>query len=623
MARHEPLDNADNVSTEATASSWWRNLRPATRTADPTSVTQTGFSSWGLAASGVTVLILGVVMYITLIVTGQPDVGLLFLLPMVVSAGALYLLAMRRRQRDELGSVTARAVANHLAVSPASRVQIGLRGWHGAWVGTPGLINVRYPKDVDGTTPTWAASVAKVIEEALKTPYAIVQHNPKFRRVTFRDTKIVVGETPTTEAAVPEQRAARRSSRLPDKIDRPRPSDDRSGDWLVPLGIDESGTTTAWDLAGPHGHLLVMGRSGSGKRILVTGVAIEIARRGWPVWVIDHRRIELLGLRDWPNIQIVASTLDDQVVVLNQAWREMESRIAMIESGTNAQELEPLVVVIHHYREFAMAVAEAAERAGQGTSAAGIAQDRVKDLMRHGRSVHVYLVLSIQRMDDPLLQPEFREKLGAIVAMGRIDSSAAAVLWGGDGTEDFPDPVPGRAVIKVEDGTPVDIQCYWTPDPREARRNNNEQDLYLVETLRPSLGSHPVLHVQRPRPLTDGPGGTWKANLAAELTEGFTPSGSALAEWSRTRNTDHDASMPAGAKATAGWSEVVMVSQLESGNLARLDDEHGWVIVEHIEPVHNDPSRLHIQWRGHDGDGSIDVPRTQIARIRHVDDGVY
>lgn len=620
MARQDPVEAFTTASGQPEPEAKDDRFASA-RPADPTIK---GFTPAQLTAAALGVVFLAVCLWAILASLGQAVIGVLFLLPTLACAGALYAVAMRRRLRGTVIAELADALARHIVTPDASYLDIDARQWQGGWVGVPHVLNIQYPTEVDDSASDWAAGVAEVVHAELEEQYTVGRHNVRGHRLTLRDPTRTGGSlTPEPSARAERARDAVRRA-LPDKVARPVPTQADLSSWLVPLGVDGAGTRVGWNLAAPQGHLLVLGRSGAGKRVLLTGIVVEAAARGWPVWIIDHRRVDLLGVRDWPNVQIVASTLDDQIVVLNQAWREMEGRVALIESGSSRTELEPLIVVVHHFREFASAVADAANRAGQGAAGAALALDRVTDLLRHGRQVNVYVVLSIQRADDPLLREENRDEIGTVVALGRLDSRAASSLWGGDGPAEVTDPVPGRATVQSGDGRPVLIQCYWTPDPREARRVNDEQDLYLLDALRPSVVTQPVLHVQRSRALTDSPEASWRVNLNADLAEGYGSSVSTLADWSRARSGASSASAPGPAQAeAAGWSEMVMVSQLQAGSLARLDDETGWVIIEQVDPVQNDGTRLQIRWRGNDGAGSQVVSRTRAVRIRHRGDGIY
>lgn len=51
-----------------------------------------------------------------------------------------------------------------------------------------------------------------------------------------------------------------------------------------------------------------------------------VSRYGWSIWVADGKSIEFLGFRDWPNVQVVATTVAEQVAVIERAWELMEHR---------------------------------------------------------------------------------------------------------------------------------------------------------------------------------------------------------------------------------------------------------------------------------------------------------
>lgn len=617
MTRHEPAVTPSGTSEHDES----RAQDGRFDSAKPFDPTWKGFSSAGLVRSAVGVAAMSVMVWLILAVLDQQGLGLLLMLPVLAGAAVLYVLSMRRRGRDRVTEALSDALARELELPDASYLEVDARQWRGGWVGVPHLLNVRYPPAVGDQGEEWPTRMADAVYAELGEQYIVARHNVRARRLTLRDPKRSPGrlshQTESTQVSPPPK------SRMPEKVDRPIPTESDLASGLIPIGVDASGTKLAWKPNGAQGHLLALGRSGAGKRVLLTGLVVEMASRGWPVWIIDHRRVDLLGVRDWPNVQIVASTLDDQIVVLNQAWREMESRVALIESGASPAELEPLVLVVHHFREFATAVSEAAARADQGAAGTSLVVDRVTDLLRHGRQVNIVVVLSIQRADDPLLRDDYRDDLGAIVALGRIDAPAASALWGAGGSDETTEQVPGRAVVRMGDAAPVTVQCYWTPDPREARRLGDDQDLRLIEAFRPTVVTHPVLHVRRPRAWNESPSAAWKANLSAELAEGYASGSSGLVDWSRARTAEASAPAAMRGKDADGWSEIVMVSALEPGNLARLDDDTGWVVVEQVDPVENDGTRVRIQWRGSEGAGDLVVSRTRTVRIRHMTDGVY
>lgn len=595
---------------------------PTTKAAGPT---RHGFSVVGLVAGGVTCIVVGLGMYLILAVLGEPLVGSLALAPCLVMGAVLFVVGERRRGREARVRALARAIAAHLSLRHRTMVEVDARGWTGGWVGTPMIFNIHYPAEVNDSPERWAIDVAEVARMEFGIGYVVGRHNVRHRRLTLRDPRLSgkTSSTPDDERRTDDGKPVN----LPTRVDRPRPALDKGRDWLVPIGVDGSGTTVAWDLQNPRAHLLVLGRGGSGKQVAIRGAIMEVATRGWPVWIVDHRRVDMVGLRDWPNVQIVASTLEDQVVVVNQAWREMESRIGLVESGSDRDGLEPLVVVIHPFREFASAVSDWSERAGRGKSGGSVVHDRVIDMLRHGHAVKVFLVLSIGRTDDQLVGADYRDAFGALIALGRIEQDPRSNLWKTP-EADLTPFVPGRATVQMGDGEPVQVQCYWTPDPREALRTGNEGDQRIVDQMRPPAAHHPVLYVRRHTPPSGGAtvdqAAAWDAAMTGELVESRTGGGEAnLAAWSRAGSSRKAvSSAPAAPRTTSGWSEVIMVSQVVPGNLALLDEENGWVIIEQVESV-TDPTKIRIQWRGNDGAGTVEFSRTRTVRIRHMNDGVY
>jgi len=87
--------------------------------------------------------------------------------------------------------------------------------------------------------------------------------------------------------------------------------------------------------------------------VTVTGVVMEAAARGWPILMCDPKTVEFIGLRRWPNVQIVATSVKHMVAVILWAQQEMERRYAMVEAEqTDDDEFEPLILVLDEYRDF-------------------------------------------------------------------------------------------------------------------------------------------------------------------------------------------------------------------------------------------------------------------------------
>ena len=163
----------------------------------------------------------------------------------------------------------------------------------------------------------------------------------------------------------------------------------------------------------------------------MNGVVMELAFRGWPVWICDPKRIEFLGLRGWPNVQVVATSVPDQVVVIHQAWTEMERRYALIESGAAVEDdFEPLILVLDEYRDFYGIVAEwyaGIKVTGMPTRCPVL--EKLGSLVRKGRSARVHVILGLQRPDADVLGGEMRDNFGTRISLGPLSPQGAMMMW--------------------------------------------------------------------------------------------------------------------------------------------------------------------------------------------------
>ena len=102
-------------------------------------------------------------------------------------------------------------------------------------------------------------------------------------------------------------------------------------------------------------HLYLAGRSmiPTHNTITLLGDVVEAARRGFKVFVLDPKRVEFLGLRGWPNVQLVATTVPEQVALVHMLKLEMDERYRRVEEdGFDDANFEPILFVIDEYRQF-------------------------------------------------------------------------------------------------------------------------------------------------------------------------------------------------------------------------------------------------------------------------------
>lgn len=469
---------------------------------------------------------------------------------------------------------------------------------------------------------------------------------------------------------------------LPSRVPHPAPVVDDSNRYEIPLAVDEDGDTVAWRLRGTGPHLLVIGKTGQGKTVLMNGVVEEVAFRGWPVWICDPKRIEFLGMRGWPNVQVVATTAPDQVVVIYQAWAEMERRYALIEDGQAVEDdFEPLIVVLDEYRDFYSLVTEWYS----GIKVTGMATrcpvfERVGSIVRKGRSARVHLILGTQRPDAEILGGEMRDNFGTRISLGPLSPQGAMMMWENPNLGvSLPRNIAGRATAISDDARPVEVQAYWTPDPRRAAYSADPEDLQLLEQLRPPQAKHGPLRVHLDQELlesVDDKGRTreWAAVLAGELVPvdpaqptaelrrpagplGLLKPGPGAAERQATQGpaaalqpaevavaaprlalvpcddtgaagvdeladvdepTADSVDEPGGRDDPFGAAEEIPAGTVVPGDLLLVEEAPAtWALVEAAEPDVTDEDLLCIDWRSNDDDaGSMVVPDRSWLTVR-------
>lgn len=286
---------------------------------------------------------------------------------------------------------------------------------------------------------------------------------------------------------------------LPTSVPRQPLPLDKDTLYRIPLAVDEDGRHAVWDLANSTGpHLLITGKTGLGKTVVIRGVVVDVARREWAVRVCDPKMIEYLGLRGWPNVEIVATTLVEQIVTIVSTYELMEHRYRLIEAGlVDERQLQPVVLVLDEVRELYAAISEwwtSVRSTGQPSRCPVL--DKIAALARKSRSARIHLIIGTQRPDAEWLGGETRDNLATRFSAGPLSPQGAAMMWESQNVGvAVPRGIPGRGTAYLVDGEPGEVQALWTPDPRRARRDEDVEALALLDELMPANTRHPQLQV--------------------------------------------------------------------------------------------------------------------------------
>ena len=260
----------------------------------------------------------------------------------------------------------------------------------------------------------------------------------------------------------------------------------------VAYGVDEDGAEMRWYPARVP-HMMLTGSTGTGKTSTAHALLGKVTQYGWPVWVLDAKRVEFLGFRTWPGVQVVAGTITAQVALIHRAWTVMETRYAQIEAGTHTvADFEPLIIFLDEFAEFRSNLLEwYAQIKVRGDPSKPPTLAEVASLARKARTARIHLVLSTQRPDAEFLTGEMRDNFGARVSMGRLSPQGAMMMWENPTVGvSLPRAITGRAMAACEDGRVVEVQCYRFPD-LDAPEGSEERA--RLDALRPATSYHPRL----------------------------------------------------------------------------------------------------------------------------------
>jgi|SRR5664279_2592326 len=424
-------------------------------------------------------------------------------------------------------------------------------------------------------------------------------------------------------------------------------------DVRVPFAVDEDGQELAWYPARVPQTMLT-GGTGTGKTSTAHALLGKVTQYGWPVWVLDAKRVEFLPFRDWPNVQIVATTVPQQVALIRRVWRLMEYRYRLIEEGrATVNDFEPLVVFLDEFAEFRSNLTEwygGIKVKGDPTKPSTLAE--TASLARKARTARIHVVLSTQRPDAEFLGGEMRDNFGQRMSMGRLSPQGALMMWENPSTGvSLPRSCIGRMTATNDAGLPVEAQAYRFPD-MDSDPGSEEQ--LLLEKLRPAAAKHERLLIVPPEPET---------NLDGDDVLPITFQDYANAQWvlakdrpdidpltAADRMIEVDARMLSSPQASLGllgsaspladigtapalvvdepstatigspdvddyegYAAPVPVSprDLVIGDLIEVDEGSGiWVVIDEMpEDDFASPGCIAISWRG-DGDesGSLSVP---------------
>lgn len=407
---------------------------------------------------------------------------------------------------------------------------------------------------------------------------------------------------------------------LPRNVPRPV-NPDLPSDTMIALAVNEDGEYAVWDFDGLFAHLLIAGRTRTGKTVLLRGVLMMCCLLGHRVFVIDPKRIEFVALRDWPNVELVASKVEDQLALLIYLRELMMERYRLIEEeGYSETDFERIVVVIDEYKQFVANVASWwRQNKGTGMPAQCPVLDYVGDLLRLAAAARIHIVEGTQRPDADTLGGENRDNFSARCSTGSLSPDGAKMMYDNERLGVAVPKIQGRGYFAGTDDRPQQVQFFWTPNPRTA---TSAEDIALVEALRPKTTRWPrkAWHY-----LDEVEVRAWQkqqAELGHEV-KGSMPWLQILTASleSLTPGEDEDVEILVDEDRGDGYGpeETICPSDLVTNDLILLDQdgqEGMWVTVTEVRI--EGPDSVWIGWLSDDDDGLMSTNDEVPVTVRHL-----
>lgn len=249
-------------------------------------------------------------------------------------------------------------------------------------------------------------------------------------------------------------------SKLPERADRMAATDPLS----LPIAIGDDGEVISWEPI-VASHILVAGRTNSGKTVALRTVVEQCLATGWKVFVADPKRVDFTRYRQY-GVQ-VATTREAIAALISDYWHEQERRYEQLERDDESVFQRWLLVLdeaaegLNEQQEWWKAEGKRQAASGSTDSPALV---QFRSLARKCRQASMHLAVGIQRPDVEFLPGDARANLGCRISLSSLDEQGARMMWGrADVGRDVP-KIKGRGYVDVGDG-PVPAQTLWTPPP--------------------------------------------------------------------------------------------------------------------------------------------------------------
>lgn len=261
----------------------------------------------------------------------------------------------------------------------------------------------------------------------------------------------------------------------------------------IPCGVDEHGDPVIWPLDRIVSALIVDGVGCSGTSTQIRTIILGAAKAAMCVVIANfsHRTDEFDGLRDWPNIHLVANGGKKGLRAVSYVHQIFASRRLTGRRGT------PILLVINGFDELNAMLQGNHRSLPLGAETSLVIERKLLQLRRLGLAAGIHLLVETGTVPHEI----DIHNLAFRIQVGYLAGKVSYRLW-----EDLlvgqtvPLNTPGRSLTHGDDGY-HQFQGYYTPDPADP--NLSDEDTQILAALRPEHARHPRMVIDMPAAATE------------------------------------------------------------------------------------------------------------------------
>ncbi|MFD1136565.1 FtsK/SpoIIIE domain-containing protein [Paenibacillus urinalis] len=212
------------------------------------------------------------------------------------------------------------------------------------------------------------------------------------------------------------------------------------GKLIAPLGVGQLNEVISMDLSSPDTpHLLIGGRTGSGKSVTVNSIILSLMCLYSPSEVqfifIDPKKVEFLVYENRHHTQQVVTEIKDAILLLEQMIDVMEERYRLFaqESVTSIdqyievtnQSIPHLVIVFDEFADFM----------SQEKQFSSKVENTIQRLGAKARAAGIHLLICTQSPKADIVPTNIRNNLPARLALRATDHHASKIILDEEGAE--------------------------------------------------------------------------------------------------------------------------------------------------------------------------------------------